>query len=581
MSRSLQDTCSHSSYNNNSNHNTYDSASPYTDEGDFTQDGSGSETYVHNDRQLKRSLSVGIPMDSLCSRSAPSLIGRRNTSGSVHHPNISSSAPSSYSLSRRKPKLNKCHSLGEGGYSSRDCSFSDERMPDYWRSEDKIALEEESLRNRSSSFSGRNSEKVKVNKLHSRYKSESVLPVRKNKAEDEDVRWYYNRNIPKRRDSGKQLPSVGHYYGYDSEYSGAETEVYVPDQKYDSKGIEYSSDDRYSSEDDFPRSCIDCISLKVPSLTDFRKGDVAIEKAIVTIPIKTPPNKRIFVKSSTEGDIFNRKHKTEGIPRYWSRPQVSSERRQLPQRPLHRNQSWPHGIKYNSTDDYNFNEPTYPRGSRRVPDYNYLDVPSKYTHNTSVRRKKLPEIPKRNRFRNRQYYDDMFCPECNPHPIDYAYDSYHELNEPNPCYQSYPQIFKPKLRTDEFQKAFHSPHQCDPPQHHESYPRIPPSRDNIDICPPNTTYDDDTRQVATRIRHSSSVSINENPEYFEYDANSPPSNEPHPDADVDPSFNPASEFSQRMTSAGSSGANNGNTGKRGQLGRSLSTGEVPETEKTG
>ncbi|XP_076044402.1 rab3 interacting molecule isoform X10 [Oratosquilla oratoria] len=41
-----------------------------------------------------------------------------------------------------------------------------------------------------------------------------------------------------------------------------------------------------------------------------------------------------------------------------------------------------------------------------------------------------------------------------------------------------------------------------------------------------------------------------------------------------------SEFSQRMTSHGPSGSGYGAASKRGQLGRSLSTGEVPETEKS-
>ncbi|KAK7022075.1 hypothetical protein SK128_020585 [Halocaridina rubra] len=87
------------------------------------------------------------------------------------------------------------------------------------------------------------------------------------------------------------------------------------------------------------------------------------------------------------------------------------------------------------------------------------------------------------------------------------------------------------------------------------------------------------RPLTPRVRHSSSVSINEHPEYFEFDANSPPSTEPRADADVDPSSNPASEFShQRMTAFGPGGVYGGSS-KRGQLGRSLSTSEVPETEK--
>ncbi|XP_037798372.1 uncharacterized protein LOC119593495 [Penaeus monodon] len=91
---------------------------------------------------------------------------------------------------------------------------------------------------------------------------------------------------------------------------------------------------------------------------------------------------------------------------------------------------------------------------------------------------------------------------------------------------------------------------------------------------------DQDRPLTPRVRHSSSVSINEHPEYFEFDANSPPSTEPRADADVDPSSNPASEFSQRETAYGSMGVNYGGTSKRGQLGRSRSTSEVPETEKT-
>ncbi|KAG7177088.1 Regulating synaptic membrane exocytosis protein 2-like 1 [Homarus americanus] len=108
----------------------------------------------------------------------------------------------------------------------------------------------------------------------------------------------------------------------------------------------------------------------------------------------------------------------------------------------------------------------------------------------------------------------------------------------------------------------------------ESRPQYLPDADVVE----GENLDTD-RPLTPRVRHSSSVSINEHPEYFEFDANSPPSMEPRADADVDPSSNPASEFSQRITAYGPAGVSYGGASKRGQLGRSLSTSEVPETEK--
>ena len=112
---------------------------------------------------------------------------------------------------------------------------------------------------------------------------------------------------------------------------------------------------------------------------------------------------------------------------------------------------------------------------------------------------------------------------------------------------------------------------AEPPPHHHPF-----DTDHLEGEIPDTD-----RPLTPRVRHSSSVSINEHPEYFEFDANSPPSTEPRADADVDPSSNPASEFSHRTTAFGPTGVSIGGASKRGQLGRSLSTSEVPETEKAG
>lgn len=109
----------------------------------------------------------------------------------------------------------------------------------------------------------------------------------------------------------------------------------------------------------------------------------------------------------------------------------------------------------------------------------------------------------------------------------------------------------------------------------------PPHHHPLDTDPLEGEIPDTDRPLTPRVRHSSSVSINEHPEYFEFDANSPPSTEPRADADVDPSSNPASEFSHRTTAFGPTGVSIGGASKRGQLGRSLSTSEVPETEKAG
>ncbi|MPC24795.1 hypothetical protein E2C01_017889 [Portunus trituberculatus] len=109
-----------------------------------------------------------------------------------------------------------------------------------------------------------------------------------------------------------------------------------------------------------------------------------------------------------------------------------------------------------------------------------------------------------------------------------------------------------------------------------------PHHHPLDTDPLEGEIPDTDRPLTPRVRHSSSVSINEHPEYFEFDANSPPSTEPRADADVDPSSNPASEFSHRTTTPfGPTGVSIGGASKRGQLGRSRSTSEVPETEKAG
>ncbi|XP_050718371.1 uncharacterized protein LOC126999677 isoform X3 [Eriocheir sinensis] len=115
---------------------------------------------------------------------------------------------------------------------------------------------------------------------------------------------------------------------------------------------------------------------------------------------------------------------------------------------------------------------------------------------------------------------------------------------------------------------------AEPPPHHHHH-----HLHSLDTDPLEGEIPDTDRPLTPRVRHSSSVSINEHPEYFEFDANSPPSTEPRADADVDPSSNPASEFSHRITAFGPTGVSIGGASKRGQLGRSLSTSEVPETEK--
>lgn len=601
MSRSLQDTCSHSSSTN-----TYDAPSfsnKYHQREDITSP--DEDFYARRERHtMKRSLSVGIPRESLCSRSAPSLVGRRAMSGNLIQQQCCSSAPSSFTICR-KPKLNKCRSIGgESCLHDGDFYVSEEQIPEYWKSEDKIALEDEVIRTRSSSFSGTNAEKPALNSLSMKQKS-STIPSVQSRNKNIDGGWVSKKKLPKRQSLCRELPMVGTYYGYDSEYSGAETEVYVSEQPHDvyqDRDQEYSQNLKQSSEDDeddYPLNCIDCISLKVPSLTELRKGDVAEEKAILSYPIKTPPHKRPFIKSNTEGDIYNPRQNRDVKSRYFLKTQ-GYERRLLPH-PLQRNQSWSYGIRpthssgdvrpifkqptsyYANGNNSFFVHDTHSDGSRRVPNYNfkYLDVPGNYAYNSSQPREIL-QFPKTLSKREKQdHYTEGYDQQPQLHRSQYAFEQQDFVHPQDVRYQTYTQNPKSRYRSDLNQKNFCSMQHHNPSQHHESYSRNPSYRDDSEIYhPPNSTFDDDNRQVATRVRHSSSVSINEHPEYFEYDANSPPSNEPHPDADVDPSFNPASEISPRVTATGSCGANPENS-KRGQLGRSMSTGEVPETEKTG
>ncbi|XP_071551521.1 uncharacterized protein [Panulirus ornatus] len=224
-------------------------------------------------------------------------------------------------------------------------------------------------------------------------------------------------------------------------------------------------------------------------------------------------------------------------------------RKDLRERKLHEHD--PHYGELYDSEDPRYRDPQQQheaRGSRRYP------AAAGYDPNFTYHDPRRPQDRR----------DSASHPHT-PHPHDLAYAHAHPSNTTH-AHPSNTTLVHPSNAQETF---------ADPSYNvAESHPHYPPDADVVEVEIPDTD-----RPLTPRVRHSSSVSINEHPEYFEFDANSPPSTEPRADADVDPSSNPASEFRPRITAYGPTGVSYGGASKRGQLGRSLSTSEVPETEK--
>ena len=239
----------------------------------------------------------------------------------------------------------------------------------------------------------------------------------------------------------------------------------------------------------------------------------------------------------------------------------------------------------------------YPPDERRPDIRDRHNYPEEYPNERAVPKESCMktksvsyDIPRNSREESQMYPRDRhynenqgYPPRDNEQPSSYTYDSVHrppERHDRHDRGQSHMQTHDMSHARDMPDPRTYPGRSYNDPHHSSladtsTYPDS--SRSNWDNAPQATDVD---RPLTSRVRHSSTVSINEHPEYFEFDANSPPSTEPRADADVDPSSNPPSEFSQRITTYGPAGGGYG-ASKRGSMGRSLSTGEVPETEKTG
>lgn len=439
------------------------------------------------------------------------------------------------------------------------------------------------------------------------------------------------------RDGTEDNNDGGVYHGYDSECSGAETEVFISDSPFDWSFSQDNDMDPYVS----------CATAEMPyneySDNDFNMYPQVCDITKNTLPIlerispEGPPRKPItrprkLVRAKTEGSLLDCINKDE-------RRNLSASNCALQSNTLPRGSSIkqkkvprdaPQSILHKSSPK--LSEIIIPRSmnlmemcskadqsndpnaivTRSVP-IDHSDLPDQSTYIYKTQKHPCEAIA-HDKFcaheDNRKYsaensietisYPDTACYETGswigisrrPHGGSHFQE---DLHTGNPVECSFT-VLDDRHTTALLPHSLHFPNNtcaCHP-SHRQFNHCMDRNAHPLDIrdhhflrmpIPSRAMFDGFTAPLPeiqinnTRIRPSSSVSINEQPQYFEFDANSPPNKEYRVNADVDPSSNPASEFSQRMTGYGASGM--GGSSKRGTFARSLSTGEVPETEKTG
>ncbi|XP_047736785.1 regulating synaptic membrane exocytosis protein 1 [Hyalella azteca] len=453
----------------------------------------------------------------------------------------------------------------------------------------------------------------------------------------DEARQYVDRR-PRRRDApprhalpARQRPcrdaghDAGTYYGYDSEYSGAETEVFLSDRSFDRSFSQENDSDPYNSG-----SQCDCMYAmdECPQIVNQTPSSLPI---IERISPDWPPRKpllqpRKLVRAKTEGSLIDYARKDQRLRQ--ETPGKVDYSNTLP-----RTES---SSKKKKQVNFPFPSPTPKvKGNQHIGQNSELD-------STKMR----SDYNRRNHPHSQQYLinatskgahadQSSFCSDCTtPFPDEIIHSRF------DSCYD------KSGIDNDRYGPSFHSYDSsdatCSSCEERRSKERYLLKHDNCPIhCGELSSYRErDTDSIAspmhslnlsyntsacpsvkrqtiytadcfshstdrayrepippkpdsshecfsvpfqlhvnTRVRPSSSVSINEQPQYFEFDANSPPTKEYRVIADVAPSSDPASELSDRMSGYGAPGGAFGGSGKRGTFARSLSTSEVPETEK--
>ena len=435
-------------------------------------------------------------------------------------------------------------------------------------------------------------------------------------------RRFVEGEIPRRgfRDRPDDGHDAGIYYGYESECSGAETEVFMSDRSFDRSFSQENDSDHYIHVQ--KHSPCDCTNNDISGYAHTSDPSQNSSLPILErISPEGPPRRPItrprrLVRAKTEGsliDCINREERkkisnsdyaiqSKTLPLRESTTKKKKESGALPQSILHKNSSKSSSVKNSSKqkESASCKNVTHAVSSRSVPP-KQSDIRSQRTHiynsqaaNEDCRMNKagiayqqnipcedaFQEYGTQKRLTRRNHDGGHYSEDQSTYDIEdctspmladelAAALPVHSLHFSNNTFACHPS----KRHT--YYCMERNAHLVDNrEQHHFRMPN--PYRaafDGFNASPPEIQINN------TRIRPSSSVSINEQPQYFEFDANSPPNKEYRVNADVDPSSNPASEFSQRMTGYGATGG--GVSGKRGAFARSLSTGEVPETEKTG
>ena len=402
---------------------------------------------------------------------------------------------------------------------------------------------------------------------------------------------------------------AGTYYGYDSEYSGAETEVFLSDRSFDRS---FSQEDSEPFHELHERCGYTEEINAFPQATGPAHNVLPIlERISPEIPPEKPITRpRRLVRAKTEGsliDCLNKERRDKLDVNYAIQSNTlplkessTKKKKKSVKEPVSILQKSPSAARKIPSNAKQMDTRKDPHHSSRpvISIHDSCPTHSEYIHEHHDNYQNCQPYPEyysdeegrfasqRESFRTFKYYNQQECCErcsCSdeepayPHPdcCSQTFDDRRSAALPSHClpFYSNTSACHPSKR-----QSYYSLDRK--PQHyhpHENTLRVPvPSKAGTGFDSSATLYEP---QFNTRIRPSSSVSINEQPQYFEFDANSPPNKEYRVNADVDPSSNPVSEYSQRMT--GASGDGLGVSGRRGTFARSLSTGEVPETEKTG
>lgn len=449
--------------------------------------------------------------------------------------------------------------------------------------------------------------------------NDETLPLPRRRFPREEL--LLRQSFHDRARSHREGHDAGTYYGYDSEYSGAETEVFLSDRSFDRSFSQENDSDQYISG---PCDCEHGVrSYTQPTMTPVHLP--ILERISPDIPPREPMiHPRRLVRAKTEGSLLeyakNRgrvaNDKINTVVQFNTLPlsDSSGKKKKQVNFPLssalkksptsskpeaqkirktdqdQRHVKSKHHIEYRVVppcDDDRSPQSTYIYESHGPHEEwcpgrfeeEYYDVYDRDESDQRYHRSKSSDRIREASIEVRRGDRCFVTPYDNDLPIP--------CGEPlsSPHYRD-PQSLSLPMHSLNISKSSACPSVRKVIYTADSFGHPTDRCIRVPFPPKNASSHESSGvplelQLNTRVRPSSSVSINEQPQYFEFDANSPPTKEYRVIADVDPSSDPASELSDRMSGYGASGGSFAGSGKRGTFARSLSTGEVPETEKTG